>query len=353
MAEDWKERLAIFDYLISRKFPFRRFLKQPNFKNEAWRQSYAAEISLYQAELGAKTFDEVLALHRAEKGKELEAHRARLELEDKLRPHHGPQSKADYATWAEIPSWSLDEGIALSLDRDPRQVSARSLEPYTAASSFAQEFFRRQMIAMRVAADGGLQTPRTRSTIFLRWMQKMAFDPPRGLVEAVEQRGPHAEDFDDALTEHSLRFPAPKILPTNVNFRAALEANIQPIKALLSAKDEAIAQRDAELARLSAELAAVKERKQDQTATRDIAAKDRLSTAEKNSLLKLVIGLAVGGYAFDPNAGKSAVPPEIAADLEKLGIALDADTVRKYLREGATLLPSKPLGEKPGKTKSS
>lgn len=73
-----------------------------------------------------------------------------------------------------------------------------------------------------------------------------------------------------------------------------------------------------------------------------------LSTLERNSLLKLVIGMAIHGYGFDPNAGKGSAPPEIAADLEKLGIGLDADTVRKYLREGAALLPGKP-DQKSGK----
>jgi hypothetical protein len=78
-------------------------------------------------------------------------------------------------------------------------------------------------------------------------------------------------------------------------------------------------------------------------------AKDGLSTAERNSLLKLVIGMAVNGYKYDPSPERSPVPPEIAADLEALGIGLDADTVRKYLREGAALLPGKPSGEKSGR----
>jgi hypothetical protein len=71
-----------------------------------------------------------------------------------------------------------------------------------------------------------------------------------------------------------------------------------------------------------------------------------LSTAEKNSLLKLVIGMAVRGYSFDPAAAKSPVPNEIATDLDQLGIGLDPDTVRKYLREASALLPNASQGAK-------
>lgn len=68
-----------------------------------------------------------------------------------------------------------------------------------------------------------------------------------------------------------------------------------------------------------------------------------LSTTERNTLLKLVIGMAVKGYSFDPAASRSATPKEIADDLAALGIAFTDDTVRKYLKQAAnTVLPGKP-----------
>lgn len=68
----------------------------------------------------------------------------------------------------------------------------------------------------------------------------------------------------------------------------------------------------------------------------------QLGTTERKTLLKLVIGMAVAGYTHDPSASKSPVPKEIADDLAKLGISVDPDTVRKYLREAAaTVLPAK------------
>jgi len=60
-----------------------------------------------------------------------------------------------------------------------------------------------------------------------------------------------------------------------------------------------------------------------------------LSTTERNTLLKLVIGMAVKGYSYDPEASKSGVPKEIVDDLANLGIAITDDTVRRYLKEAA------------------
>ena len=71
-----------------------------------------------------------------------------------------------------------------------------------------------------------------------------------------------------------------------------------------------------------------------------------LHTKERESLLKLVIGMAVKGYAYDPSATKSDKPQEIADDLANLGLDLDADTVRKYLRQGCELMPGGATSQK-------
>lgn len=66
------------------------------------------------------------------------------------------------------------------------------------------------------------------------------------------------------------------------------------------------------------------------------------TTRERNTLLKLVIGMAIKGYRFDPNASKSAAASEIANDLADLGISVTDETILKYLREATrTVLPSK------------
>ncbi len=60
---------------------------------------------------------------------------------------------------------------------------------------------------------------------------------------------------------------------------------------------------------------------------------------ERETVLKLIIGMAVDGYGYNPNQIKSPIPEDITKILDGLGIALDSDTVRRWLREGATILP--------------
>jgi hypothetical protein len=68
-----------------------------------------------------------------------------------------------------------------------------------------------------------------------------------------------------------------------------------------------------------------------------------LSKRERDTLLKLVIGMAIEGYCYDPTATRNEAPAEISGDLAKLGIEVTDDTVRKWLREAATtVLPDKP-----------
>lgn len=68
-----------------------------------------------------------------------------------------------------------------------------------------------------------------------------------------------------------------------------------------------------------------------------------LLTSERDTLLKLIIGMAIKGYNHDPAASKSTAPREIADDLSELGMPITDDTVRKYLKLATgTVLPPKP-----------
>lgn len=68
-----------------------------------------------------------------------------------------------------------------------------------------------------------------------------------------------------------------------------------------------------------------------------------VSTRERDTLLKLVIGMAIEGYRYDPVASRNEAPAEIAGDLAKQGIEVTDDTVRKWLKEAAnTVLATRP-----------
>jgi hypothetical protein len=64
-----------------------------------------------------------------------------------------------------------------------------------------------------------------------------------------------------------------------------------------------------------------------------------LKTKEQESLLKMVVGMAIGAYRWDPRARRNDVTSEIESDLARAGVPLDPDTIRKWLRKGAELIP--------------
>lgn len=64
-----------------------------------------------------------------------------------------------------------------------------------------------------------------------------------------------------------------------------------------------------------------------------------LGERERNTLLRMIIGMAIGGYGYDPEAGKSDVAPTIFKDLDKLGLEGTEQTIRNKLRDASQLLP--------------
>jgi hypothetical protein len=88
-------------------------------------------------------------------------------------------------------------------------------------------------------------------------------------------------------------------------------------------KDSVLVVRTSALQRLGASLLADSERP--------------LATTERNTLLKLVLGMALGSYRYDHKAAKSSTTKEIVDDLASNGINIDDGTVRKYLKEAANV----------------
>ena len=67
-----------------------------------------------------------------------------------------------------------------------------------------------------------------------------------------------------------------------------------------------------------------------------------ISESERTSMLKLIIGMAINAYDYDPDKTRNAATGEnsngISSKLLTHGIKIDADTVRKYLTEAKKLI---------------
>ncbi len=63
-----------------------------------------------------------------------------------------------------------------------------------------------------------------------------------------------------------------------------------------------------------------------------------LSSQERQTLLKLIAGMASEQYRFDPHQQRSEAIKNIQDDLERVGLPMDAKTVRKWVRQAAELI---------------
>jgi hypothetical protein len=99
----------------------------------------------------------------------------------------------------------------------------------------------------------------------------------------------------------------------------------------------------ATLAELTQERDSLRERVAElEQATQEAPEKEKpLLTKQRQSALKLIIGMAIKGYQYDPAAVRNDAIRKISRDLESVGVELHPDTVRNWLREAEEVLPSK------------
>ncbi|MCG5234205.1 hypothetical protein [Xanthobacter oligotrophicus] len=223
-----------------------------------------------------------------------EAHQEYMEAlrvaEEARWPFNHPSTKADHTYWAQMPLWSIREAVALSLDRDPVALDKYNMESYTVNSSFAAKFMRQYNLIARTTTAAEISFP-IHPVDFVEWGQSRGIELSDAMVTAVLTRYP-LEDWKDAFAEE-------------VELHDATRAELDRLKVEIerTGPDGGLAQR------------------------------------ERSSCLKLIIGMAVKKYRYDPKAARNSAVTNIANDLNELGIGIDVDTVRKWLKEAAEELP--------------
>ena len=67
------------------------------------------------------------------------------------------------------------------------------------------------------------------------------------------------------------------------------------------------------------------------------ANKENLIETERTSLLKMILGMAIKKYRYEPGKSKNEATGDgagsILSDLDRIGIKIDSGTIRKYLKE--------------------
>jgi len=333
-----KERV---DYLVKRRFPLSYLLNIPPGGSLQDTRELRKAVEEFRHELAALSPQGLLVRYDLEKSKEFNELRAKAEQKESERFYNHAGALADFEHWAKTAHWTLDEAIALSFGRAPEIVRWEKLKTLTALGSpFVAQYARRRDLALRAKSWDQLFDP-VLPGIFLAWAKRTDIEVPRELIEAVERRGVQVADWKSLYDRAAAALESEKeaherqIADWKKLFNQAEAELDSQHAAWLKVADE----KNRTIEALKERLASLEgERADDSTDAATTEAK-QLGAKERESLLKMIIGMARGGYVYDPKLKRTSVPQEIASDLAKNGIALDVDTVRKWLREAAEFLP--------------
>lgn len=304
-----KPKDDIINRLIRLQFPeLPTFGAMRSMSDADWR-AIQAGIEEYRAELEELSDDELQKLMDDGKALELERALAKQKEEEDQRHYNQPRAAADFAYWSRMSYWTMDEAVALSLGKDPRIVKWDNVKGLVRVSTFAAEYEAKRTLVERAVFVEQLWEM-TYPNLFLAWAGRMKFEVPGALIDAVTTLGIQIVDWKMLYDEH----------------KAGWQQIIAEKQSMIDRLAEACAFLREQVAAIPPVLAQ--------------AAEKPFRARERDSLLKLVIGMAVDAYGHDPKAPRSPTAQELADHLARLGIPLEADTVRKYLKEGAELMLS-------------
>ncbi|MER9141838.1 hypothetical protein NKH92_04015 [Mesorhizobium sp. M0871] len=157
---------------------------------ESWRR-FIDDACGYEAELNELTDHQVLELANRKRS-EIDAVRrakidAREQSTDRWAIFSRPTANADFAHWLSIPSWSFEEAIALSFGKDPRAVSSATIA--SPRPSAFRRIYQIRMEQMRRATILGDLTEPVRPTNFVAWAKDQKIELPAEL---------HASHFSES-----------------------------------------------------------------------------------------------------------------------------------------------------------
>lgn len=291
-------------YLVWRRFPnlsVELYRGAPDHKGRETEDQRSA-MQAYVDELSALPEDQLAARARAERVRHNEElRRFEAEREEAGRFHNQPGAVADWPYWAKQAYWTVDEVTALSLGKDPRIVTWERLRSSTEISAFAKKFADQRSLFNRAVWTKEL-FERTLPPVFLAWAKSKDIEMPAALLAEVKKLGIHIVDAKPVVEQ-------------------AADA-IKNLQAQLSDKQ-------AELEAMRQEIELLRSQSKDET----------LNEKGRGTYQKLLLGIALEQYAYNPAVKKSPVPKQIADDLRLHGFDLTEKAIRDILRAAAERYP--------------
>jgi len=192
----------------------------------------------------------------------------------------------DYAYWSKMTVLTKDEAIALLLGMESSSVDLK--EPLSLKNDEAKKL---QKLLLRAFESGAFPNPaRISPEELVSWATSNQLLVPKAFIDAVKKQG---RPF--------------------TNWRLAYES-------------------------VKAENVSLRKEAADTNAEKKILVrKDSVSGLKKEikTLQKILLGVAVDKFHFDPHSNKTSVPTNIASAVFRVGLKITADTVRRHLTNAA------------------
>jgi hypothetical protein len=317
------DRASQIDFLMRRRLPelklFSVAIRDRNdaFAHPDYRQGRYAEVSAYKKQLQTMPERDLVALYNEEKVKEIAELQAEAERNERTSFFNLPTSAADFEHWGKAACWTLEEAVALSFGKEPTLVNWNRIKEHSRISAFVREYSRLRDLALRAKLTQQL-FDLVLPGFYVAWARRNDISFPSKLEAVVLAHGHRVADWKTEYDE--LEKLANETIDA-ANERLAAEA--KKMSDLIQER-ETLKQK---IDQLEAEH------------TSQPTSEKPLSTKERDTLLKLILGMAIEQYNYDPEAPRSEAFKNIHDDCAGLGLSLDTDTIRKWLKEAAQRRP--------------
>lgn len=240
---------------------------------------------------------------------------------DALCFYNAPDAFADVGFWARSEIWTIEEAIALSMNRSPDKVSSGRLESAHAADTiFAREYVSRLRLANRALAVGTLTDP-VEPIVMIRWLQSKRLSIPDSIVESVTALNEEPADWrEECIEQARLRLDAEKAFAEANRGHSSSEMRIVELSAELHFAHDRIESLEA--------VAAPED--------------EELNPKERTSLHKMLIAMAMKHYRYNPRAARNDATKTVQSTVENYGMKISEDTVRQHLRAACSVLDDAP-----------
>jgi hypothetical protein len=314
------------DYLVSRKFRNHKHVYVTTMKagkpllEFTLSEDDKEEAESYHKKLLALSQEELEKLYYEEKASEKQEEEKRIQSLDTQSFFNVKEAAADFDFWAKSSYWTTEEAVALLFGKNPKIVTSDKLKPYLTGeraggrlhhvSPFAKEFEKVLELAKRAVT----------------WKEIQGWMSPISYLNWAKQKG---IGYPEELGERVVLYAKGHVTVEDI------KKSFEEFKA---STDQRIVQHQQSEQVYLGHIQNLKDR------ICELESKDKaLSTRERDSLLKIVLGMAIKGYRYDPKKSRNEAISDICGDLEQLGISISDDTIRKYLNEAKDFISPEAL----------